>query len=79
MTKKFDQWQRKPPEPRPQCDLCSNEALWFHPAGGQRCDNCPKPKTDTPTCECSYHVRDQRELSALCGHVKQCPLFHTNF
>lgn len=25
------------------CDICRRIATWSHPAGGLRCDNCPRP------------------------------------
>lgn len=27
----------------PRCDTCSKPAVWRHPAGGLRCDKCPRP------------------------------------
>jgi hypothetical protein len=30
-------------QPR-RCDLCDRVAVWMHPAGGYRCDRCPRPE-----------------------------------
>lgn len=35
-------WAKLPPPP--MCDLCSRRAVWAHPAGGLRCNSCPRPK-----------------------------------
>jgi hypothetical protein len=43
------------------CDLCRKVATWKHPAGGLRCDTCPKPK-DQPRV-------NVREATAWCGHA----------
>ena len=37
-----------------------------------------KVSTKGPVCTCHEHV-SQPELSALCGHVSQCPRFPENF
>jgi len=29
------------------CDLCAGRATWFHPLGALRCDDCPRPESDT--------------------------------
>lgn len=33
-------WEKIEPQP---CDLCERPATWKHPAGGRRCQRCPKP------------------------------------
>lgn len=34
-------WKRTTPK---QCDLCDRPAVWAHPAGGVRCNTCPRPE-----------------------------------
>ena len=31
-----------------KCDLCNRIARWFHPAGGFRCNKCPRPNAKPP-------------------------------
>jgi hypothetical protein len=34
-------WLRVQPR---RCDLCDRVAVWMHPAGGYRCNRCPRPE-----------------------------------
>jgi len=38
-----DLWVKIDPPPPPTCDLCARPVAWAHPAGGLRCDRCPRP------------------------------------
>ena len=37
-----EKWARIIVKP-PVCDLCRRVAKWSHPAGGLRCNHCPRP------------------------------------
>jgi hypothetical protein len=37
------QWSPIQPQ---ECDLCERLAAWSHPAGGFRCNRCPRPEDD---------------------------------
>lgn len=38
-------WQEYIPPAPLLCDLCNSPAAWVHPAGGRRCESCPRPDT----------------------------------
>lgn len=42
MTK--SSWAPIPKPTPPKCDICNRRARWKHPAGGFRCNDCPRPE-----------------------------------
>jgi len=40
-------WKRIRPK---ECDLCNKRAIWEHPLGGFRCQNCARPSCPCKRC-----------------------------